>query len=293
MSIPGHLQQQLDQGLQLRRSSGYRGRYAPSPTGVLHRGNLQTALLSWLQARQRRGCWLLRIDDLDTPRNRPGAIEAIEADLRWLGLDWDGPIILQSRRKEVYDAWLSWLRQSGRLFACRCSRRQLAGLARYPGTCRTAGHHWGWQNQRLPSWRLQVSDSDPEGSGDVVLRRSDGFIAYQLATVLDELTLGITDVVRGGDLLPALPAQRSIYRALDQTPPRFHHGPLVCDGSGNKLSKREASAGLAALREQGMDAADMVGVLASGLNLVEPGSRLTAQQLLECLTQDPIHAVDS
>mgnify|MGYP001163573886 FL=1 len=293
MSIPGHLQQQLDQGLQLRRSSGYRGRYAPSPTGVLHRGNLQTALLSWLQARQRRGSWLLRIDDLDTPRNRPGAIEAIEADLRWLGLDWDGPIILQSRRKEVYDAWLSWLRLSGRLFACRCSRRQLAGLARYPGTCRTAGHHWGWQNQRLPSWRLQVPDSDPEGSGDVVLRRSDGFIAYQLATVLDELTLGITDVVRGEDLLQALPAQRSIYRALNQTPPRFHHGPLVCDGSGNKLSKREASAGLAALREQGMDAADVVGLLASGLNLVEPGSRLTARELLDCLTQDPIHASDS
>ena len=293
MSIPDHLQQQLDQGLQLRRRGGYRGRYAPSPTGVLHRGNLQTALLSWLQARQCRGTWLLRIDDLDTPRNRPGAIEAIEADLRWLGLDWDGPIILQSRRKEVYDAWLSWLRQSGQLFACRCSRRQLAGLARYPGTCRTAGHHWGWQNQRLPSWRLQVPDSDPEGSGDVVLRRSDGFIAYQLATVLDELTLGITDVLRGGDLLQALPAQRSIYRALNQTPPRFHHGPLVCDGSGNKLSKREASAGLAALREQGMDAAAVVGVLASGLNLVEPGSRLTAQELLECLTQDPIHAVDS
>ena len=214
MLIPGHLQQQLDQGLQLRRSSGYRGRYAPSPTGVLHRGNLQTALLSWLQARQRRGSWLLRIDDLDTPRNRPGAIEAIEADLRWLGLDWDGPIILQSRRKEVYDAWLSWLQLSGQLFACRCSRRQLAGLARYPGTCRTAGHHWGWLNERLPSWRLQVPDSDPEGSGDVVLRRSDGFIAYQLATVLDELTLGITDVVRGQDLLQALPAQRSIYLSL-------------------------------------------------------------------------------
>ena len=293
MSIPGHLQQQLDQGLQLRRSSGYRGRYAPSPTGVLHRGNLQTALLSWLQARQRRGIWLLRIDDLDTPRNRPGAIEAIEADLRWLGLDWDGPIILQSRRKEVYEAWLSWLRQSGRLFACRCSRRQLAGLARYPGTCRAAGHHWGWLNEHLPSWRLQVPDSDPEGSGDVVLRRSDGFIAYQLATVLDELTLGITDVVRGEDLLQALPAQRSIYRALNQAPPRFHHGPLVCDGSGNKLSKREASAGLAALREQGMDAADVVGLLASGLNLVEPGSRLTARELLDCLTQDLIHASDS
>ena len=293
MSIPDHLQRQLDQGLLLRNSGGYRGRYAPSPTGVLHQGNLQTALLSWLQARQRCGTWLLRIDDLDTPRNRPGAVEAIEADLRWLGLDWDGPTILQSRRKGVYDSWLSWFRRSGQVFPCRCSRRELAGLALYPGTCRTAGHPWGWQNQRLPSWRLQVPDSDPEGSGDVVLRRSDGFIAYQLATVLDELAFGITDVVRGEDLHQALPAQRSIYRALDQTPPRFHHGPLVCDRSGNKLSKREASAGLDALREQGMDAADVVGLLASGLDLVDEGSRLTALELLECLTQDPIRAGDS
>ena len=293
MSIPDHLQRQLDQGLLLRSSGGYRGRYAPSPTGVLHQGNLQTALLSWLQARQRSGSWLLRIDDLDTPRNRPGAVEAIEADLRWLGLDWDGPTILQSRRKGVYDSWLSWFRRSGQVFPCRCSRRELAGLACYPGTCRTAGHPWGWQNQRLPSWRLQVPDSDPEGSGDVVLRRSDGFIAYQLATVLDELAFGITDVVRGEDLHQALPAQRSIYRALDQTPPRFHHGPLVCDGSGNKLSKREASAGLDALRGQGMDAADVVGLLASGLDLVDEGSRLTALELLECLTQDPIRAGDS
>ena len=293
MSIPDHLQRQLDQGLLLRSSGGYRGRYAPSPTGVLHQGNLQTALLSWLQARQRCGTWLLRIDDLDTPRNRPGAVEAIEADLRWLGLDWDGPTILQSRRKGVYDSWLSWFRRSGQVFPCRCSRRELAGLALYPGTCRTAGHSWGWQNQRLPSWRLQVPNSDPEGSGDVVLRRSDGFIAYQLATVLDELAFGITDVVRGEDLHQALPAQRSIYRALDQTPPRFHHGPLVCDGSGNKLSKREASAGLDALREQGMDAADVVGLLASGLDLVDEGSRLTALELLECLTQDPIRAGDS
>lgn len=293
MSIPDHLQRQLDQGLLLRSSGGYRGRYAPSPTGVLHQGNLQTALISWLQARQRCGTWLLRIDDLDTPRNRPGAVEAIEADLRWLGLDWDGPTILQSRRKGVYDSWLSWFRRSGQVFPCRCSRRELAGLALYPGTCRTAGHPWGWQNQRLPSWRLQVPNSDPEGSGDVVLRRSDGFIAYQLATVLDELAFGITDVVRGEDLHQALPAQRSIYRALDQTPPRFHHGPLVCDRSGNKLSKREASAGLDALREQGMDAADVVGLLASGLDLVDEGSRLTALELLECLTQDPIRAGDS
>ena len=116
---------------------------------MLHLGNLQTALLSWLAARQAGGAWLLRIDDLDTPRNRAGAIEAIQSDLRWLGLEWDGPVLLQSERRGIYHSWLSWLRRSGWLFACRCSRRQLAGQPIYPGVCRTAGHHWGWQQQRL------------------------------------------------------------------------------------------------------------------------------------------------
>ena len=119
MAVPDHLQQQLDRGQQLRSEGIYRGRYAPSPTGVLHRGNLQTALLSWLQARQQRGVWLLRIDDLDTPRNRAGAVEAIQADLRWLGLTWDGPVILQSHRRGIYASWLSWLRRNGVLFPCR------------------------------------------------------------------------------------------------------------------------------------------------------------------------------
>lgn len=293
MLLPDHLQQQLDRGRQLRGGGVYRGRYAPSPTGVLHQGNLQTALLSWLQARQRQGIWLLRIDDLDTPRNRAGAVEAIQADLRWLGLDWDGPAILQSHRKGVYASWLSWFRRSGALFPCRCSRRVLAGLERYPGTCRTAATGWGWQSQRLPSWRLRVPDADPESSGDVVLRRSDGFIAYQLATVIDELAFGITDVVRGDDLRAALPAQRSIYRALGQRPPCFQHGPLVCDNTGNKLSKRETSAGLASLRARGMDAADVVGLLASGLGLLPPGTRVSARDLLQDLTQDSIRAPDS
>lgn len=128
---------------------------------MLHLGNLQTALLSWLAARQAGGVWLLRIDDLDTPRNRVGAIEAIKSDLLWLGLEWDGPVVLQSERRGIYHSWLSWLRRSGRLFACRCSRRELAGQSIYPGTCRKAGHGWGWQQQRLPSWRLRVADDDP------------------------------------------------------------------------------------------------------------------------------------
>ena len=265
MPVPDHLLMGLEQGQRWRAEGLYRGRYAPSPTGVLHLGNLQTALLSWLQARQAGGLWLLRIDDLDTPRNRPGAVEAIQADLRWLGLDWDGEPMLQSSRRGLYSSWLSWLRRSALLFPCRCSRRELAGLARYPGTCSEGSGGWGWRDRRLPSWRLRVPSDDPDRSGDVVVRRADGFIAYQLATVIDELVLGISDVVRGEDLREALPAQRSLYRALQQPPPRFHHGPLRCDAAGRKLSKREASAGLNSLREQGLDAAAVIGLLASDL----------------------------
>ena len=293
MVVPEHLQQHLEASRTLAAAGGYRGRFAPSPTGVLHLGNLQTALLSWLAARQAGGAWLLRIDDLDTPRNRPGAIEAIQSDLLWLGLEWDGPVVLQSERRGIYHSWLSWLRRSGNLFACRCSRRELADQPIYPGFCRTAGHSWGWQQQRLPSWRLRVADHDPHGSGDVVLRRADGFIAYQLATVIDELSFGITDVVRGADLRDALPAQRSLFAALGESPPQFRHGPLLRDARGQKLSKREASSGLEPLRTAGLDAAAVIGRLASGLQLLEPGARLSATELLEHLTQQKINAVIS
>ena len=293
LAIPEHLQQHLEAGRALAAEGGYRGRFAPSPTGVLHLGNLQTALLSWLAARQAGGDWLLRIDDLDTPRNRSGAIEAIQKDLRWLGLEWDGPVVLQSERRGTYHSWLSWLRRTGRLFACRCSRRELTGQPIYPGTCRQAGHAWGWQQQRLPSWRLRVADHDPQASGDVVLRRADGFIAYQLATVIDELSFGITDVVRGADLREALPAQRSLFEALGERPPRFRHGPLLRNARGQKLSKREASSGLEPLRAAGMDAAAVIGHLASGLQLVDPEARLSATELLGLLTQQEINAVIS
>ena len=293
MRCPDHLLLQLDQGRRLKERSGYRGRFAPSPTGVLHFGNLQTALLSWLQARSLGGEWLLRIDDLDTPRNRPESVLRIQSDLRWLGLNWDGQPILQSSRRGIYSSWLSFLRRSGLLFACRCSRRDLAGEPIYPGTCRAIDAGWGWQAQRLPSWRLRVPDHNPYGSGDVVVRRADGFIAYQLATVIDELCCGITDVVRGNDLQEALPAQHSIYAALGQKSPRFWHGPLLCDEAGLKLSKREASAGLDVARSNGDDAARVIGQLAAGLGLVPLGTSLTSQELLSEVRDSHVLPLDS
>ncbi len=290
--LPDHLIEPLQDGLLLRRGE-YRGRFAPSPTGELHLGNLSTALASWLEARCRGGLWLLRIDDLDTPRNRSGAVEAIQHDLHWLGLHWDGPVILQSQRKGIYHSWLSWLRRTNAIFACRCSRRMLAGSSKYPGTCRDRQLSWGWSEGRLPSWRLRVAADDPHQSGDVVLRRADGFVAYQLATVIDELHLGISDVVRGDDLREALPAQLSVFDALGSPPPRFRHVPLIRDLAGRKLSKREASAGLDPLRQAGLDSAVVIGRLAAGLNLVEPETRISANELLQHLTQKGLCAFDS
>jgi glutamyl-tRNA synthetase len=271
----------------------------------LHRGNLRTALLSWLEARLQGGEWLLRLDDLDTPRNRPGAAESIQADLQWLGLAWDGPVIWQSQRRGIYSTVLSSLRRSGLLYPCRCSRRMLADISAphgerpvYPGWCREASHSWGWQHQRLPSWRLMVpqgalvwqecygkpGDLDgPSAVGDVVLRRADGFLAYHLATAVDEISLGISDVLRGDDLWDATGAQVAVMAQLGLAPPRYGHVPLWRDAAGQRLSKRDGSQGLAGYRDRGLGAPAVIGALAASAHLVPPGARLSAQELLEQL----------
>jgi glutamyl-tRNA synthetase len=301
LALPGALQRAIDAGL-ARRRQGYRGRFAPSPTGRLHRGNLRTALLAWLDARLAGGELLLRLDDLDTPRNRPGAEEAILADLRWLGLDWDGPPLRQSRRRGLYATALSALRRAGALYPCRCSRRLLAdisaphgALSVYPGHCRGRAPLWGPEGGRLPSWRLALTAGSlrwperfnaagvldgPREVGDVVVRRADGVVAYHLATALDELTLGISDVVRGADLWGSTGAQVAVMAALGAPPPRYGHVPLWRDRTGQRLSKREAAEGLGRWRDQGMDAAAVIGVLAASLSLVPAGQRLSARELL-------------
>jgi len=304
--LSGSLAASIAQGLELRRR-GYRGRFAPSPTGPLHRGNLRTALLSWLDARLRGGTWLLRIDDLDTPRNRPGAAAAIQADLRWLGLDWDGPVLHQSQARGLYAGVLSALRRQGLLYPCRCSRRLLAdisaphgGLSVYPGLCRAADHGWGWREGRLPSWRLRLPAGlqcwperygrpgaldGPTAVGDVVLRRADGLIAYHLATAVDELRHGITDVLRGDDLWSSTAPQVAVIGLLSSSrPPRYGHLPLWRDAQGQRLSKRSAAAGLEGYRELGWDAAAVVGALAASAGLVPAGSRLSAIELLQAFT---------
>ncbi|MBM5802481.1 MAG: tRNA glutamyl-Q(34) synthetase GluQRS, partial [Cyanobacteria bacterium K_DeepCast_35m_m2_023] len=306
--LPRHWRLRLERGQALAQQ-GYRGRFAPSPSGALHRGNLRTALLSWLVARQAGGQWLLRIDDLDTPRVVADAEAQILADLRWLGLDWDGPVLRQSRRLALYHAVLGALRRGGLLYPCRCSRRLLAdvsaphgGLSVYPGFCRERAPVWGPLQGRLPSWRLRLAPRELRWSerlaqpgvlagatqvGDVVLRRADGYIAYHLATAVDELELGISEVVRGVDLWSSTGPQLAVMAALGAAPPAYAHVPLWCDDTGARLSKRDGSEGLCGFRQRGLDAAAVVGELAASVALVPPGTRLSAAEMQQELAHEP------
>ncbi|WP_320667104.1 tRNA glutamyl-Q(34) synthetase GluQRS [Prochlorococcus sp. MIT 1307] len=286
--LPEELLTLLKEGERLR-SQYYRGRFAPSPSGPLHLGNLRTALVSWLRARLRGGEWLLRIDDLDTPRNRSGALESIQKDLSWLGLNWDGPIILQSKRRKLYESVLLALKQQGKLYPCRCSRRLLGnrnglndgdGSNIYPGTCRELGLPWDATDGRLPSLRLRVGKKFSNTSGDVLVRRADGFIAYHLASVSDELFLGINEVVRGEDLAKALTSQLAVIDALKQKPIAFLHTPLFLGTDGIKLSKRQGGEAAMSTHAEFMNAENLIGFLAATLDLVPQGSELSALELL-------------
>lgn len=233
----------------------YVGRFAPSPTGPLHFGSLVAALASWLDARAAGGRWLVRIEDLDTPRAQPGAADDVLRTLERLGLTWDGPVVHQSRRSALYHQALQRLEKE--TYWCGCSRREIAdsslGLASdgaqiYPGTCRdgiapgktpralrirTSGdveyrdRRQGTQNQRLE-----------RDVGDFVLVRADGQFAYQLAVVVDDAEQGVTDVVRGADLLDSTPRQIILQRLLGHPTPRYLHVPAAVNAAGEKLSKQ-------------------------------------------------------
>lgn len=231
------------------------GRFAPSPTGPLHFGSLAAALASWLAARAAGGRWLVRIEDLDPPREQPGAADEILRTLERFGLYWDGEVVFQSRRKALYQESLNQLREF--TYGCGCSRREIAdsalGLAAdgaqiYPGTCRD-GPPPGRQPRSL---RVKVSGSidfvdrvqgmqrqDLQSEvGDFVLRRADGEFAYQLAVVVDDAAQGITDVVRGSDLLGSTARQIFLQRLLGLPAPRYLHIPAALDAAGEKLSKQ-------------------------------------------------------
>jgi glutamyl-Q tRNA(Asp) synthetase len=234
----------------------YRGRFAPSPTGALHFGSLVAALASWLDARAAGGRWLVRIEDVDTPRTVPGAADEILRTLEALGLQWDEEVAWQSRRTARYDAALDALRARGRLYHCRCSRREIAdsGLrgiegAVYPGTCRHLGldaRAPGAERIVAPAAAItfddrvqgRVSQDIARDIGDFVLRRRDGLHAYQLAVVVDDADQQITEVVRGADLLASTPRQIHLQRCLGLATPGYLHVPVAVNAQGEKLSKQ-------------------------------------------------------
>jgi glutamyl-Q tRNA(Asp) synthetase len=237
-------------------STRYRGRFAPSPTGPLHFGSLVAAVGSYLDARHHHGEWQLRIEDIDPPREVPGATNAILRTLEAFGLEWDGPVCYQSRCGERYEAALVRLEQLGLLYGCACTRREIpdsgmpgAGGAVYPGTCR-GGLPPGRTTRSL---RVRVDDSDigvpdrlqhqtrqslREAVGDFVVRRADGPIAYQLAVVVDDGAQRISHVVRGADLLDSTPRQIYLQRLLGLPSPDYLHLPVAVNGAGEKLAKQ-------------------------------------------------------
>ncbi len=304
---------------QTRAGPGPCGRYAPSPTGPLHRGNLRTALVAWLQARLAGARFVLRMEDLDRPRVRRGSAARIIEDLRWLGLDWDegpdtgGPLgpYRQSRRQALYAAALACLRAAERVFPCLCSRADIRNAASaphgaegpvYPGTCRgqAAGvvERRGRARGREPAWRFRVDDRVIECAdeiaaplsqnlcrdvGDFVVRRADALFAYQLAVVVDDALMGVTDVVRGADLLPSTPRQTALFRALGAPLPRFWHVPLLRDAEGRRMAKRDGADSVAAYRARGGSSPRLTAELAASLGLAPAGVELTAQELLRSL----------
>jgi glutamyl-tRNA synthetase len=284
-----------------------RGRYAPSPTGPIHIGNARTALAAWLSARSRDGRFVYRLEDLDPPRVVPGMAEAHREDLRWLGLDWDeGPDVggphapyAQSERFALYEEALRKLAGAGRLFPCRLSRKDLQAMASAPHGGEEAPYPVSLRPRDVdPAWfdrlcaaprpdaairflvderpvtfvdRIQgpITERVDLAVGDFVLKRRDGLYAYQLAVVVDDLLMGIDDIVRGADLLASTARQIQLLEALGGTPPAYAHVPLVVSAQGEKLSKRDQGLTLKSLRDAGVRPEALVGYLAFSLGLLD------------------------
>lgn len=289
------------------------GRFAPSPTGRMHLGNLFTALMSWLSVRSRGGRWVLRIEDLDPQRSKIEHARMIEDDLDWLGLDFDeggldgrgahGPY-RQSERGAIYEEYLDRLRATGYTYPCTCTRadimatqapHQSDGRVIYGGRCRPALLPSPWrETEAKHSTRLYVPDEEilftdrvygPQSvnltreCGDFILRRADGAWAYQLAVVVDDALMGVTEVVRGSDLLLSTAQQVYLCRLLGLTVPEYAHVPLVCNTEGRRLSKRDMSLNMATLREQHTPR-EIIGRLAHMAGLLDSPTPCEARELI-------------
>ena len=278
-----------------------RTRFAPSPTGDLHLGGAWTAVASWVWARREGGEHLLRVEDLDPPRVVRGSEARILDDLRWLGLDWDGPVVRQSERSSFYEQAIATLGREGLVYPCDCSRAEIAMVASaphggedvvYPGTCRDKPPGRGMR--RTPSLRVRVPDETvafddlilghieqnlARDVGDFVVRRGDGAFAYQLAVVLDDVATRVTHVVRGADLASSTPRQIWLARVLGAEAPRYAHVPLVVAPDGLRLEKRTPRSTVRELREARIAPERIVGELAFGLGLAPSEDPVTPREL--------------
>ena len=282
------------------------GRFAPTPSGRMHLGNIFSALMAWLSVRSIGGELLLRIEDLDAMRCSVENAEILRDDLRWLGLDWDYEQPCQSSRGGFYEEILARLGEQGEIFPCWCTRGDLKnapnaphasdGHPIYPGTCRGLTEEQRKERLALrpPLWRLRVPEervSFTDGHygfyeenlaaecGDFILRRADGVFAYQLAVVADDIDAGVTQVVRGRDLLSSTPRQLYLYRLLEAPPPQYYHVPLLTAPDGRRLSKRDQDLDMGILRQK-YRPEELLGALAHAAGFLEENAPCSAAELL-------------
>ncbi len=279
------------------------GRFAPTPSGRMHLGNAFAALMAWLAVRSEKGAIILRMEDLDAQRTKPEYAEILRQDLAWMGLTYDEEATPQSQRTAVYRQYFEKLMDMKLLYPCYCTRAQLHsvnaphlsdGTYVYPGTCRDLTDAEKAALDRDPSWRIRV----PEGlwtvddriqglyredlqtdCGDFILRRADGAYVYQLAVTVDDGESGVTQVVRGVDLLSSAPRQMYLQKLLGFSPPEYAHLPLLIAPDGRRLSKRDKDMDLGYLRQH-MTAPELIGILAHSAGLTEAPDPITAQELI-------------
>ena len=293
------------------------GRFAPSPSGRMHLGNLWSCLIAWLSARSAGGKMVLRLEDLDPDRCRREYCDQVMRDLEWLGLDWDNRPVYQSERTEIYAQAFTQLEQQGLIYPCYCNRAErLAasaphrsdGVVLYGGRCRTltAQQREELEQTRRPAWRLRLPDEEytftdllqgeyrenlERECGDFILRRSDGVYAYQLAVVVDDALMGVTQVVRGQDLLDSTPRQNYIQELLGYPHPEYGHVPLLLSADGRRLAKRDRDQELGQLQQR-FSAPELVGRLAHLAGLLERPEAITPRELIPLFSWEKLPKED-